>query len=558
MNETGKKEIIPRWRLPLLAVIVAIGIAVRLIRLDSVPPGFYIDEASFGYNAYSILETGHDEFGNYLPLYTPSFGTGKDPVYLYAAVASVKLFGLNEFAVRLPAAVFGSFTIWFTYLLALALTKRRGIGYLAALFLALSPWHILFSRFAIEVSSVPFFTTLGFYLLVRGLKRPAMLSWGALVLGVGLHTYAPAIPFILLMFPIFIIVYRKHLGGMKKQVATASVILIIFAAAHAIPSLKPDNQLQHFKKSTILNPSHDTDSREFLKISSWPAPLFADAKPPLLRTAIFVRNYLSNYSPRYLFFDGDTSTFRAHVKGYGAFYAIFIPALIAGLILIILSRAPECRFLLLWLLVYPIGASITNQSCAQATRTITALPAYEIIFAIAVVAIADMARRQMRSDILSLARFARKITIVIFTALFILYFCCAGRFIRHFFTEYPEYSSLEWNAGFREAFKITENRKNDFREVVVSKNIPYSYIYALFYTKYDPELLQTYPLDTDGVYRVGQIGKYVVRDPYLQFPRLRQLFITGFWERPDLKKIPIIISGGIPSKVRLGIYTPDK
>ncbi|MFA6450498.1 MAG: phospholipid carrier-dependent glycosyltransferase, partial [bacterium] len=178
----------------LLAAIVAFGFAVRVARLDSAPPGFYIDEASFGYNAYSILTTGRDEFGTFLPLYTPSFGTGKNPVYLYATAASVAAFGLNETAVRLPAAVFGALTVLLTYLLGAALTKRRSVGLLAALFLALSPWHIFFSRFAVETTSMVFFITLGVYLLVRGLERPGALAWGALALGVSLYTYAPALP----------------------------------------------------------------------------------------------------------------------------------------------------------------------------------------------------------------------------------------------------------------------------------------------------------------------------------------------------------------------------
>lgn len=552
-----KIDKIPRWHVPLLILIVAVGFAVRAIGLDRVPPGFYIDEASFGYNAWSILETGRDEFGNFLPLYTPSFGTGKNPVYLYATVASVAAFGLNEFAVRLPAAVFGALTVWFTYLLAWALFGRRGIGYLAALFLALEPWHIFFSRFAIETISVPFFTTLGFYLLLRGLKRPGLLPMGGLALGAGLYTYAPALPFIPIMFLIFIFCYRKQLSGLKKPLAWAAAILFIMSIPHVVPGIKPVEQNRHFMSSTVFNPEHDADSRKILKESPWPAPLFAGASAGTLRAAVIVRNYLSNYSPRYLFTNGDMSTWRARVRSYGAFHRVFLPVLIVGLPMIIFSRAPERRFLLWWLLAYPLGAAITNQIYPQATRTTTALPAYEIIFALAVVGTTDVVRRQLYSNVSTLARFSQKVLIIFASAFILVYFLCAAWFMHRYFKEYPEYSSLEWNAGFREAFAETEKLKKDFYEVVVTENIPYSYIYVLFYTNYDPAAFQAEQTAWHSDYRSQRIGDYVVRDPYLQYRRRPQLFVAGFWELPNQPEIPIRLPDGIRSKVKVVKRVPD-
>lgn len=50
------------WWLLLIFIIVLSGV-LRLYKLSDIPVGLYADEASIGYNAYSILKTGRDEHG---------------------------------------------------------------------------------------------------------------------------------------------------------------------------------------------------------------------------------------------------------------------------------------------------------------------------------------------------------------------------------------------------------------------------------------------------------------------------------------------------------------
>src|SRR3989344_6658242 len=170
----------------ILIVIICIAAVLRFYKLASVPPSLYWDEASLGYNAYSILKTLHDEHGKFLPLTNfAAFGDYKPPGYIYATVPSIAIFGLNEFATRFPSAFFGVLTVILTYFLTKKLfsegyqkyqkyeeyqelsSKReksargtrdtRGtldtpqiIALLSALMLAISPWHIQFSRGAFE------------------------------------------------------------------------------------------------------------------------------------------------------------------------------------------------------------------------------------------------------------------------------------------------------------------------------------------------------------------------------------------------------------------------
>src|SRR5688572_25021216 len=124
-----------RWILP---GIVLLALVLRVIGLGSQPIGFTPDEASFGYDAYSLLQTGKDQWGASWPLSFRSFGDFKLPLYTYLAMPSVALFGLNEFSVRLPNAILGAFAVLATYALVLLVWKRKDVALLAALFLAIS------------------------------------------------------------------------------------------------------------------------------------------------------------------------------------------------------------------------------------------------------------------------------------------------------------------------------------------------------------------------------------------------------------------------------------
>src|SRR3989344_5777104 len=101
----------------LIVLIVLLAAILRFYQIDSNPPSLYWDEASLGYNAYSILKTARDEHGTFLPLTNfAAFGDYKPPGYIYVTVPAVWIFGLTEFAIRFPSAFFGTLTVLITYL----------------------------------------------------------------------------------------------------------------------------------------------------------------------------------------------------------------------------------------------------------------------------------------------------------------------------------------------------------------------------------------------------------------------------------------------------------
>src|SRR3989344_4929450 len=94
-----------------LIFIFILSFLLRFYKLGQIPFGFSQDESAIGYNAYSILQTGKDEYGKFLPVYFKSFGDYKLPVYFYLTALSVKIFNLNEFSVRFSSALLGSVSV---------------------------------------------------------------------------------------------------------------------------------------------------------------------------------------------------------------------------------------------------------------------------------------------------------------------------------------------------------------------------------------------------------------------------------------------------------------
>src|SRR3972149_9042149 len=106
-----------------LVVVLAIASFLRLWKISEVPVSLFGDELDVGYHAYSILKTGRDYSGNFMPIHFQSLAEWRTPLYLYSAVPTVALFGISPLGVRLPAAIFGVANIWLLYLLVRELTK---------------------------------------------------------------------------------------------------------------------------------------------------------------------------------------------------------------------------------------------------------------------------------------------------------------------------------------------------------------------------------------------------------------------------------------------------
>ncbi len=134
--------------------IVAIAFILRTVFLGTIPNGFFCDEASNAYDSYSILKTLKDQHGVFLPFFTRSIDDYREALFVFLTIPFIKLFGLNEFAARFPSAVIGAITVVVLYYLVQEFFDNK-TALVASLLLAISPWHIHFSRIAFRAILIP-------------------------------------------------------------------------------------------------------------------------------------------------------------------------------------------------------------------------------------------------------------------------------------------------------------------------------------------------------------------------------------------------------------------
>jgi len=135
-----------------IILVLLLASVIRLWDLSNTPISLYWDEMDVGYQAYSILNTGKDYFGNFLPLTPHSFADFRAPVFIYLTIPFIQVFDLTALGVRLPAAVAAVVSIYLIFLVAKEILENKKLALIAALILAFSPWHIHYSRMSFEAT----------------------------------------------------------------------------------------------------------------------------------------------------------------------------------------------------------------------------------------------------------------------------------------------------------------------------------------------------------------------------------------------------------------------
>ncbi|MDJ0745182.1 MAG: glycosyltransferase family 39 protein [Xenococcaceae cyanobacterium MO_167.B27] len=118
-------KITKKYTVIYLLIILVIATLLRVLFLGTIPNGFFCDEASNAYDSYSILNTLKDQHGAFLPFFTRSIDDYREALFIYLGIPFIKLFGLNEFAARLPAAFTGILTVLVIYYLVKELFDNK-------------------------------------------------------------------------------------------------------------------------------------------------------------------------------------------------------------------------------------------------------------------------------------------------------------------------------------------------------------------------------------------------------------------------------------------------
>ena len=210
-----------------LTVIILVATILRLYQLSSVPASLFGDEMDVGYHAYSILKTGRDYSGNFMPLHFHSLAEWRTPPYLYSAVPTVAFFGITPLGVRLPAVFFGVLSILGFYFLVKQITKDERLATIASALLAINPWHLQYSRAGFEVTMLLAFLTFGLYFFLKSTSDGKYLWLSLLLLLLTPLIYSTAKLFTPILLLFLLISYRKELFYISKRYISYAIVCLV-------------------------------------------------------------------------------------------------------------------------------------------------------------------------------------------------------------------------------------------------------------------------------------------------------------------------------------------
>ncbi len=500
-------------RLKLLIAIIFLAAVLRFSGLGSNPPSLNWDEIAIGWNAYSILQTGKDEFGQYLPSTFRSFDDYKSPAYIYATTISIALFGKTEFAVRFMSALAGTATVPLMYYFVKTLLVQKkddtpkdqywinridNMALFSAGMLAITPWHIHFSRVAFESNFALFWEVLGAWLFLLSLhkfKQSTVLLFASVIaFGIALYSYANARLFIVLLLMGWGIYFFRKLLSMKKGL----IFAIIFGLIIAVPLINQMTQgvgLARFQATSIVNRPEVFARNKEQAVEDYHdgqgtlSVVVHNVRLPLVRQVI--QNYLDHYQYSFLVVKSDLP--RHQVPGFGLLYPWQLPLIIIGTVFLISRRKHINAFLpLWWLLIAPIPAAITWQ-VPHSIRSQLMLPILSILSAIGLWA---LLKYFQQLDLISYTRSQKNR--LMYTAhwvgpkvAFLGILGIIGLSTLHFSLNYqlylPKEFAKQWLYGRKEMVEIVEAEKDKYDTIIVDLSVDWAYLWFLWYGNYTPE-----------------------------------------------------------------------
>lgn len=344
-------------RLTITVLVICTLVSLMLHSVQISFPCLNSDEAAFGYNAYSILKTGKDEYGMTLPSRFKSFGENKLPVLGYLTVPFIASFGLNETATRLPTTLVGIALPLLFYFVTKELLQRKSIALVAAILASFSPWLQILSRHAHE-AVIAYACIIGaIWFTLRYQKNNSLLAFAGAVIctTVALFSHHIAKPFaVFFVLWIVVIVFQKKLA-LKKLIWPAVLLLIPLLLFAYTEVTQPTNRISNlvFYNNSGFQQSIDELRREHdLRL----------LHNKLTQGALeLTHNYFQYFSYEFLVAKGDTGNPKFGWPGMSPITPVEFVFFWIGLFFLFHLKEKHRYVLVSLLLVAPLSAAFSWQ-----------------------------------------------------------------------------------------------------------------------------------------------------------------------------------------------------
>lgn len=547
--------------------IFLLAFFLRTYMLTSVPANVHIDEIAFGYNAYSIAETGKDEYGVFFPLQLKSYDDYRPALYSYLMIPFIKLVGLNIFSIRFTSVFISLGILIGIYLLVKEFIKKRKneeiasftikpssyiansdlIPLLVTFLYAISPWSIFYSRLAIDTTAGQFFFVYGLLCFLRFINATNKKNYYLYLSTIffllcfysynGVKLFLP--PFVLFLFYL----YRKELWYSKKNLAANLLIAGIMLIPMVQFYINQSEGMIRFSSTNIF-----TQKRQLIDNNAQRLLIDMQNKDFLgyiydnRRFAyfpIFITNYLVNFNPVWLYTSDGTENYKS--SNIGLFYIFELPLLILGIYFIVkYSFLPNKLgyILILWILTAVLPSGFTTES-PHATRSYNMLPPILIMEGFGLYYLMQIIKNLHNKYF----RISGYLLVIFVGAFFILWF------IHSYFVTFKRESSYKYQYGVREAIMYAKEHETEHKKIIFSNrgNLLFSYMYYLFFNAYNPTTYIKNGGTQSGTFDGNNIiGKYAFVNPNFYFNGRRDSFNKEAYESNDSSTLYIVDVLDIP------------
>jgi len=522
-----------------LLIILIVASVLRLYALNLVPPSPSLDEVSTGYNAYSLLHTGRDEYGYSFPLLLRAYDDWRPALYVYWVIPFVAIFGLDALSVRLPSTILSLFCVFITYYLTLEILGKqkmrilkreldeKQIALFASFLLAISPWHIYISRLGHEVNLGLLTTLAGIYFFLRFVreKKTSLFVFSVMFFALSLYSYQSQkliVPTIIILGSI---IFWKQLILLKRSLFIGIAIGLVVLIPFLVISISP-NALIRLKGTNAFSASSDRYAKSAVKIleAKQRGDLIGEIinNRRVVSLTIFSENYLSHFNPNWLTKNEGNEPHK--VPNLGLLYTFEFVFMIIGLILLLRSNITlqNKTFLIVAILSAPLAAGITT-GAPHAMRAYTFLPFLQILASIGAVYVYTLVNKNLLRYVL--------------LCLFMLVLLASlSVFWKNYFYVFPKEQSSSFQYALRSAIMHIDSEKNKDKNIYISnKDALYqSYMFYLFYTKFDPKQYQQLGGTVSGGYDKTHTIKNVHFAPIILFEK-KGLYIGNVDEISNFK-----------------------
>ncbi|MGO4345599.1 glycosyltransferase family 39 protein [Paenibacillus sp. MCAF9] len=437
---------------PLLLLLFLVGAAVRVVYAGSIPGGLNQDEASIGYEAYSILHYGIDRNGISLPVHLIAWGSGQNALYAYLSMPFIYLFGLNELSVRMVSILFGLLSMVLFYRIANQLFQRKHAAAAAAFFIVICPWHIMMSRWALESNIFPTLVLIAVFFLFKALQQPKWLIGFTLTLAASLYAYGTAY-FFAPVFGVGVLALLVVKKAFKLRVLLWNcAVLIILAAPIGLFLL-----INRYGMATI----------QFL----FSIPKLTVPRVEQISTA-FGGHFFSTFADNFKSFlqmyltQNDGLLWNAMPK-FGYMYPLALPligiGILYGVMKLINNFRIETAVIAIW-----FGTAILMTLITDVNINRINIIFYPTVY-LAAAGLMWLHKRIKYSFPIVIAAFS----------IFFVFFCA------NYFTTYAKQISPLFYESFGEAVQYASDETEG--NIYVTDQVMMPYIYVLFYEKMDPK-----------------------------------------------------------------------